>query len=111
MWPFRKNAPKPALQAKKPDLPKWGEYRIVRIEHAGGRVYFIVQQFGWMGQTSGTRYHAWHNFLIERGVGPIEFVTLEAAEAALAARIASDEAKAIKSETVVWPRTTHPEQA
>ena len=105
MWPFRKRALKPAPQAKKPALPKWGEHRIVRIEHAGGRVYFIVQQFGWIGQTSGARYHDWQNFLIEWGVGPIEFATLEAAEAALAARNASDQAQAIKSETVVWPRT------
>jgi hypothetical protein len=99
---FKARRAKPATPAPQ-DEPTWGDTRIVRFEHAGGQVYYIVQVFGWVGPIWGTLYRNWTALLFVRGLGPIEFPTVEEAKAALDAHLAKEAAKVLKSQTVVWP--------
>ena len=90
------------------DNPKWGDCRVVRVEHADGRVYFLTERFGWFGQSSGHRYFEWSTLAVERGYGPREFATAELAKRHIDAVLAEEAGRVVVSKTVAWP---HDERA
>ena len=84
------------------DKPKWGDCRVVRVEYAGGRVYFITERFGWVGRSSH-HYAEWATLDKEDGYGTRGFATVEAAKKHIDAVLADEASRVVVSKTIVWP--------